>query len=71
MVENVQAYFVMLENLSSQELDRSAQALAAHEKHDIARFVAHIAEIGSRGYHLKLGYQSLFEYCVYVTSPVM
>ena len=51
MCENVQAYFVMLENLSSQELDRSAQALAAHEKHDIARFVAHIAEIGSRAYH--------------------
>jgi hypothetical protein len=64
MVENIQAYFVMLENLSSQELDRSAQAIAAHEKHDIARFVAHIAEIGSRGFHLKLGYRSLFEYCV-------
>ena len=51
MYENVQAYFVVLENLSSEELDRSAHALAAHEKQDIARFVAHIAEIGSRAYH--------------------
>jgi hypothetical protein len=64
MCEKVQAYFAMLGNLSNEELDRSAHALAAHERQDIARFVAHIAEIGSRGYHIDLGYRSLFEYSV-------
>jgi 5-methylcytosine-specific restriction endonuclease McrA len=64
MGENVRAYFDMLANLSNEELDRSARALAAHEKHDIARFIAHIAVIGKRGYDIDLGYHSLFDYCV-------
>ena len=64
MCEKVQAYFAMLGDLSSEQVDRSAHALAAHERQDIARFVAHIAEIGSRGYHIDLGYRSLFEYAV-------
>jgi 5-methylcytosine-specific restriction endonuclease McrA len=54
----------MLANFSNEELDRSARALAAHEKHDIARFIAHIAVIGKRGYDIDLGYHSLFDYCV-------
>ena len=64
MSENVEAYFVMLEMLSSEAIDRAAQDLAAHEKQDAARFVAHIAEIAARNYHLALGYPSLFQYCI-------
>jgi hypothetical protein len=41
MGENVHAYFDMLANLSDEELDRSAQEMAAHEKQDTARLVAH------------------------------
>jgi len=64
MSESVKAYFAMLERLSSVDLDRSAQELAVREKHEVARLIAHIAEIGDRRYHLELGYTSLFEYCV-------
>jgi hypothetical protein len=64
MGERVQAYFAKLAKLSNEELDQSAVALAAHEKHDIARLIAHIAEIADRDYHLERKYDSLFEYCV-------
>ena len=64
MSEKVEALFVVLEQISSEELDRSAQAIAAREKHDAAQFVAHIAEIAARNYHLVLGYSTLFEYCI-------
>ena len=64
MSERVQAYFEMLESLSSEDLDRSARELALREKQNAARLIAHIAEIGERGYHLELSYKSLFEYCV-------
>ena len=63
MSEQVKAYFKMLRDRSDEELDRSARALALREKQDVARLIAHIAEIGDRDYHLKLKYESLFEYC--------
>lgn len=64
MSQRVLAYFGMLEKLSSEELDRSARELAVREKRYGARLIAHIAEIGERGYHLELRYRNLFEYCV-------
>ena len=64
MPERVEAYFAMLERLSNEDLDSSAQELAVREKQDAARLIAHIAEIGERGYHLELGYKNLFEYCI-------
>ena len=64
MSERMRAYFEMLKSLTSVDLDRSAQELAVREKQEAARLIAHIAEIGERGYHLELGYKNLFEYCV-------
>ena len=60
MSERVEAYFAMLKSRTSEDLDRSARALALREKHDVARLIAHIAEIGERDYHLELSYKSLF-----------
>jgi 5-methylcytosine-specific restriction endonuclease McrA len=64
MCDRVKAYLAMLERLSSEDLDRSARELAVREKHEVARLIAHIAEIGERRYHLDLGYPNLFRYCV-------
>jgi hypothetical protein len=64
MSERVQAYFEMLGNLTSEELGRSAEELAVREKQNVARLIAHIAEIGERGYHLEMGYKSLFDFSV-------
>ena len=64
MCERVKAYFAMLERLSNEDLDRSAQEIAVREKHEVARLIAHIAEIGDRRYHLDLRYRNLFQYCV-------
>jgi len=64
MSETVTTYFAKLETLSDEELDRSAGELALHEKHDIARFIAHLALMTKRKYHVDLRYRNLFEYCV-------
>ena len=64
MSERVKTYFAMLKGLSSEDLDRSVRELAAREKQDVARCIAHIAEIGERNFHLELGHRSLFELCV-------
>jgi hypothetical protein len=64
MPEKVKDYFVMLESLSNEDLDRSARQIAVREKHEAARLIAHIAEIGKRRYYLDVGCGSLFEYCV-------
>jgi hypothetical protein len=64
MSEKVNAYFAMLKNLSSEDLDHSAREIAGREKHEVARLIAHIAEIGDRRYYLDLRYPNLFEYCV-------
>ena len=61
MSERVKAYFTALEKCSSEKLDRSAVELASREKQDVARLIAHIAEIGQRKYDLTLGYSGLFE----------
>ena len=37
MSESVKAYFAMLESLSIEDLDRSAQELAVREKQEVAR----------------------------------
>lgn len=64
MSERVKTYFAMLKGLSSEGLDRSVRELSAREKQDVARCIAHIAEIGERNLHLELGHRSLFEFCV-------
>ncbi len=64
MPETVATYFAKLETLSDEELDRSAGELALHEKHDIARFIAHLAVMTKRKFHLDRRYQNLFDYCV-------
>jgi len=63
MSQRVVTYFEQLKRLSCKVLDQSARELAVREKHEGARLIAHIAEIGERKYHLELGYKSLFEYC--------
>jgi len=64
MSERVKKYFEKLKKLSSKDLDCSARDVGLSEKENTARLIAHIAEIGKRKYHLKLGYKNLFEYCV-------
>ncbi len=64
MSKRAEAYFKKLENCCSEDLDRSAIQIASNEKQNVAHLIAHIAEIGERKYHLKLGYPNLFEYCV-------
>jgi 5-methylcytosine-specific restriction endonuclease McrA len=61
MSEKVNAYFAMLKSLSSEDLDRSARELAVREKREIARLIAHIAEIGDRRYHLDLRLEEILD----------
>lgn len=63
MSKRVQTYFRMLQNFSGEELDQSAKELVSDEKQDVARLIAHLAEIGERDYHVELGYKTLFLYC--------
>jgi hypothetical protein len=62
--ESAQEYSETLRGLTDVELDRSAGEVAVRENLECARLIAHINEIRDRGYHLELGYHSLFEYCV-------
>ena len=64
MIENVKTYFEKLEVLSTEELDQSAERLVRAEKRNVARVIAHIAEMSRRKGHLERGYKSLFDYCV-------
>lgn len=64
MAESAQEYSETLRGLTNVELDRSAGEVAVRENLEGARLIAHINEIRDRGYHLELGYSSLFEYCV-------
>lgn len=64
MIEKVRSYFARLASLSSAELDRSAEKLVVAEKGNIAKLIAHIAEMSARKAALELGYRNLFEYCV-------
>ncbi len=64
MRNRVEAYFGMLEQLSAEELDRSATEVAVLEKRNVARLIAHICEISRRNVHLECGYKNLFDYGV-------
>jgi hypothetical protein len=64
MMERFKTYFAKLERLSSAELDRSAEKLVLAEKGNIAKLIAHIAEMSSRKAALELGYRNMFDYCV-------
>ena len=64
MIEQFKSYFAKLERLSCAELDRSAEKLVLAENGNVAKLIAHIAEISARKTALELGYKNLFEYCV-------
>jgi hypothetical protein len=50
--------------LCSPGLERQTELLAKQEHLQVARWIAHLAEVSLRRLHLELGYRSLFEYCV-------
>ncbi len=52
-----------IHKLSSSELKRQTELLAEQEHLQVARLIAHLAEVSLRRLHLELGYRSLFEYC--------
>ncbi len=64
MIEQFKGYFAKLERLSSDELDRSAEKLVVAENGNIAKLIAHIAEMSDRKAVLELGYKNMFDYCV-------
>ena len=64
MLERFKNYFGKLERLSDCELDRSAEKLVCAEKQNVAKLIAHIAEMSRRKVTLELGYKSTFHYCV-------
>jgi len=64
MIEQFTSYFTKLEQLSGDELLRSAEKLVVSENTAIAKLIAHLAEMASRKTALKLGYKSLFDYCI-------
>ena len=55
--------FEQIHQLSSSELRRQTELLAEQEHLQVARLIAHLAEVDLRRLHLELGYRSLFEYC--------
>jgi hypothetical protein len=63
MIEKLTRYFETLEDLSTEELDRSVERLVCAEKRNVALVIAHIAEMSRRKGYLERGYKSLFEYC--------
>ena len=64
MINRFETYFTKLESLTDSELDRSAEKLVACENESIAKLIAHLAEMETRKTVLKLGYNSLFDYCL-------
>ncbi len=64
MVESFQALFKRLSELSSTELDSSAEKLVRAEKRNAALLIAHIAEVSERKLALERGYKNTFDYCV-------
>ena len=63
MIDRFRSYFTRLEALNDAELDRSAEKLVASENQNVAKLIAHLAEMSSRKTALKLGYKNLFDYC--------
>ena len=64
MIDKFTHYFTKLEKLSSDALLRSAEKLVVSENTSIAKLIAHLAEMSSRKTALKLGYTSLYQYCI-------
>ena len=64
MIEKFKLYFKKLEGISIDELDRSAETLVTGENTNIAKLIAHIAEMSARKAALELGYKNLFDYCI-------
>ncbi len=64
MIDKFTHYFTKLEKLSSDALLRSAEKLVVSENTNIAKLIAHLAEMSSRKTALKLGYTSLYQYCI-------
>ncbi len=64
MLERFKSYISKLERLSAVDLDRSAEKLVCAEKQNVAKLIAHIAEMSRRKVVLELGYKSTFDYCV-------
>ncbi len=64
MLERFKNYVGKLERLSDGELDRSAEKLVCAEKQNVAKLIAHIAEMSRRKVALERGYKSMFHYCV-------
>ncbi|TDI42964.1 MAG: hypothetical protein E2P02_12240 [Acidobacteria bacterium] len=64
MFEQFTSYSTKLERLSDDELHRSAEKLVLVENMSIAKLIAHLAEMSSRKTALRLGYKSLYEYCI-------
>jgi hypothetical protein len=59
----VDPVFAALRRLSDAELIARLRDLAARERDETARLVAHLVELERRDLHLRHGYGSLFEYC--------
>ena len=64
MLDRFKKYAAKLERLSNQALDHSAEQLVYAEKRNVAKLIAHLAEMSRRKAALALGYKSLFDYCV-------
>ena len=62
--EAFKACFEQLDGLTNKELDLSVVKLAAVENRNVARVIAHLAEISRRKAELEHGYRSLFDYGV-------
>jgi hypothetical protein len=52
-----------LRRLSDSELVTRLRELAARERGEAVRFMAHLAELDTRDFHLRAGHGSLFAYC--------
>ena len=62
MIEKLKRYFtklanLSLANLSNDELDRSAEKLVLAENTNVAKLIAHLAEISARKTALEAGLQ--------------
>ncbi len=58
MLDRFKTYFAKLERLSNGELDRSAEQLVCAEKRNVAKLIAHVAEMSRRKAALELGYKA-------------
>ncbi len=64
MIEKFKSYCMKLEALPHDALVRSAEKLVLAENTNIAKLIAHLAEMSARKTALELGYKSLYQYCI-------